>query len=397
MKPIRTEAEYKAALARVDALMGSPKGSPKADELGVLVILIEKYEEERFPFLDVPVAEVLKLVMEENGLTPKDMAVYLGSPSTVSKVLSGQKELTLLQIRTLHEQLRIPVEALIGTDEKLTGQVDWTAFPLVEMARRGLFGKEAVRETARSLTAKAQELVHSVFDSSGFDFSRLPALRQGLKPGPASDPYAVLAWLVEVAGRAKEKADLPEYCGLDSSDLRAMAKLSTTSDGMHEAIKYLEARGVPVVIVPHYKRSRLDGGVVMLREGRPAIGLTLRYDRIDAFWFNLLHEAAHIARGDVRIVLAEVVNQDHDNEKEQGANRLVEEATIPAHAFSQTFPNPKFATLEGVIDLAQRYGVHVAIAAGRVQYKSGDYRKFARLVGQGKVHKAFGLNKASDK
>jgi len=114
MKPIRDHADYEKALARIEELISAPEGSPEVDELEVLAILVEKYEEQHYPIPEAPVSEVLKLFMEENNLTPKDMAKYLGSASAVSKILNGSKDLTVNQIRILSNELKIPLTALVG-------------------------------------------------------------------------------------------------------------------------------------------------------------------------------------------------------------------------------------------------------------------------------------------
>jgi HTH-type transcriptional regulator/antitoxin HigA len=156
------------------------------------------------------------------------------------------------------------------------------------------------------------------------------------------------------------------------------------------AIGYLADRGIPVVIVPHYKKSKIDGGVVIIDGGRPAIGLSLRYDRKDYFWFTLMHEVAHIVCDHVKDYLADDLLDPEDLEKvEREANELVEAVTIPAETFNSIIPDPAVASLESIIRLAQECDVDVSIVAGRVQYKANEYRKFSRLVGRGRVRALF--------
>ena len=85
MKPIRDHADYEKALSRIEELISAPEGSPEVDELEMLAILIERYEEEHYPIPEAPMSEALKLFMEENDLTPKDMAKYLGPPSLIQR------------------------------------------------------------------------------------------------------------------------------------------------------------------------------------------------------------------------------------------------------------------------------------------------------------------------
>ena len=112
--PIRTEADHKAALARMDALMDAQAGSPEIDELSVLADLVESYEARHFPIeLPTPV-EAIRFRMEQAGLEPRDLEPYIGNLGRVEEVLSGKRPLTLAMIRALHKHLGIPAEVLIG-------------------------------------------------------------------------------------------------------------------------------------------------------------------------------------------------------------------------------------------------------------------------------------------
>ena len=112
IKPIHTAADHKAALARLDAIFDSAPGTPKGDEAEVLTLLIQNYEEKHFPLgLPSPV-DAIRFRMEQQGLKPKDLVPYLGSPSKVSEVLSGRRRLSLTMIRNLIG-LGIPAEVLL--------------------------------------------------------------------------------------------------------------------------------------------------------------------------------------------------------------------------------------------------------------------------------------------
>jgi HTH-type transcriptional regulator/antitoxin HigA len=122
IKPIRTDADYRAALKAVERVMDAASGSPAGDKLDVLVTLIEAYEAKRFPLdLPDPVA-TLKFVMEQRGLAAKDLVPQIGGLNRVYEVLNGARPLTLAMIRRLHADLGIPADALIGSeDSRATG------------------------------------------------------------------------------------------------------------------------------------------------------------------------------------------------------------------------------------------------------------------------------------
>ena len=113
IKPIRTKADYRAALKEVESLMDARTGTPQGERLDVLVTLVEAYEKKHFP-LDLPDAvEAIKFRMEQSGLGPKDLVPMIGQINRVYEVLSRKRPLTLKMIWRLHRELGIPAESLI--------------------------------------------------------------------------------------------------------------------------------------------------------------------------------------------------------------------------------------------------------------------------------------------
>src|SRR3989337_2168783 len=115
IKPIRSEADYQAALKEIENLMESQPGTPEGDRMEVLVTLVEAYEAKHFPIPepDDPV-EVLEYYMESRGLNRSDLIAYLGSKERVSEVLNHKRRLSLQMIQRLHTGLGIPADLLVG-------------------------------------------------------------------------------------------------------------------------------------------------------------------------------------------------------------------------------------------------------------------------------------------
>jgi HTH-type transcriptional regulator/antitoxin HigA len=114
--PIRSPRDHESALKRIEALMSAEKDTGEGDELDVLVTLVDAYENEHF-FIDAPdPIEAIKFRMEQLGLERKDLEPYLGSRARVSEILNRRRGLSLSMIRALHENLEIPLEALIGRE-----------------------------------------------------------------------------------------------------------------------------------------------------------------------------------------------------------------------------------------------------------------------------------------
>ena len=113
LRPIKNDRELNRALKRIDELWGEKPGTPKGDELDVLMLLVEKYEDEQFAIPASDPIEAIKFLMEQNSLTRKDLEPYIGTSGRVSEVLSRKRGLTLAMIKKLHEGLKIPYECLI--------------------------------------------------------------------------------------------------------------------------------------------------------------------------------------------------------------------------------------------------------------------------------------------
>jgi len=115
MKPriIKTDADYEAAMARIERIFDAMPGTEKGDELELLLLLVEKYEEKAFPIgLPDPVSAI-RFRMEQQNLKPNDLVPCLGSKSKVSEVLNGHRPLSLAMIRNLVAYLDIPAEVLL--------------------------------------------------------------------------------------------------------------------------------------------------------------------------------------------------------------------------------------------------------------------------------------------
>jgi HTH-type transcriptional regulator/antitoxin HigA len=113
VKPIRSEADYQAALAEIERLWGAKAGTPEGDRLDVVATLIDAYESEHEPMDPPDPIEAIKFRMEQQGLTRRDLETLLGSRARVTEVLNRKRDLSIGMIRRLHEQLGISAEVLI--------------------------------------------------------------------------------------------------------------------------------------------------------------------------------------------------------------------------------------------------------------------------------------------
>lgn len=113
IKPIKTKADYRAALKEIEALMAAKLDTLEGERLDVLVTLVEAYENKHYR-LELPdPVEAIKFRMEQKGLAPKDLVPMIGRINRVYEILSRKRPLTLAMIQRLHSELGIPAESLI--------------------------------------------------------------------------------------------------------------------------------------------------------------------------------------------------------------------------------------------------------------------------------------------
>ncbi|MBC3775073.1 transcriptional regulator [Pseudomonas sp. SWRI99] len=115
IKPIRSPEDLTAALLRMEQLWGAEIESPEGDELEILALLIEKYEEKNFPMPPSDPIEAIKFRMDQQGLTPRDLEPFIGTSGRVSEVLNRKRKLSLAMIKRLHDGLCIPYECLLAS------------------------------------------------------------------------------------------------------------------------------------------------------------------------------------------------------------------------------------------------------------------------------------------
>ena len=113
VKPIKTKKEYQQAMERLEVLFDAKKGTAEGDELEVLSILIEKYEDVHVDIGFPDPIEAIKFRMEQMGYNQADLANVVGLKSRASEILNKKRKLSLEMIRQLHEKLHIPTDVLI--------------------------------------------------------------------------------------------------------------------------------------------------------------------------------------------------------------------------------------------------------------------------------------------
>jgi HTH-type transcriptional regulator/antitoxin HigA len=398
---VKSEAQYREYMARIEGLVvvdPAPE-SPEGAELELLSLLVEDYERKTYHFDKPDPVEAVKFRMTEQGLRQSDLVPYFGSRSRVSEFLSRQRPLTVSMIRQLSVGLGISADVLIQespavvADDDKSDELDWSMFPWKEMIKRGWIQVDK----RRADSAKAAELVRAYVEKS-MGGARVGVLARRTVKGDAFAPeaiFALTAWQARVLQRAAEPSNCPQGSfqidRLSEAFFKELVALSPLDDGPLRAVAFLREAGIAVVVEEHLAKTKLDGAAMLSGAGVPVIGLTLRFDRLDNFWFTLLHECAHIWKhlsrpGDV--ILDRLVDAESTEAIEKEANRIARDLLI-SRAHWRSASVRQLPTKAGIVSFAQEQKIHPAIVAGRVQRETGNYATFKDLVGQGAVKPLF--------
>jgi len=398
IKPIRNENDYNASLEYLNQIFDAKEGSQEWDDKELLSILIESYEEDNFKIDKPDPVDAIKFRMEQENLTQKDLVPIIGSRSRVSEVLSGKRTLTLKMIRALNKHLGIPAEILLQEKKQADLSefegVDFEKFPLNEMKKYGVLNGF----DSNNIKDKAEKAIRFLIDRTGgtdclpeglFRKSHSPRINANV------DHYALNGWCLSVLSKVKDQKIDVHY---NSKKIKIrpfinnLVSLSVLNNGPLVAKEYLAKHGIILTILPHFKNTYLDGASFIINDGTPVVALTLRHDRIDNFWFTLLHEIAHIkmhlSTGGCIIDDMSLRNSKHDPDSEKEADLFAEKALLPAQ-FDLHLKN--IISKEDVIEYAYNNNIHPAIVAGRIQHYKNNYRLFSNLVGRGEVRRCFNL------
>ena len=397
-KPIRTEQDYTEAMQRIEEIFDSAPGTPEGYELELRTYLVEMYERERYPIPAPDPIAAIEFRMEQQGLMPRDLVPYIGSRSKVSEVLAGKRPISMSMARSLHQHLGISAEVLLQEQtaslEESIEDVAYERFPLAQMVKRGWV------EKLTPYKDYAEEMVKSLRERAGGPQVGMNALyrrNDQRRINAKTDRYALQAWCWQVLATANENPlSKPYHRGsVDLDFLKEVAKLSSVENGPRLAKDFLAEHGIALITERHLPKTHLDGATLRFADGRPVVGMTLRYDRIDNFWFTLLHELAHVGWHEGLVENEFLDDMSLRNPKgssddliETEADDWAEEALIPKSVWKRS-PTHVKPTPMRVVNLASELSIHPAVVAGRVRYEQGNYRLLSQFVGNGEVRGQF--------
>lgn len=205
----------------------------------------------------------------------------------------------------------------------------------------------------------------------------------------------ILYWLSRVKKLASMYAsinDVAVFEVISKEELKEVAKFSSDLSKLQELTSYLEARGIILITEPSIPSMKLDGSVFILPSGHAVVALSLRYKRVDYFWFTLMHELSHLClHGDS---LQSAIIEDFDSESssliELEADKLALNSFIPRNIWRNC--PPKYDPSEdAVISFSHDNGIHPAIVAGRLRKELNRYDILSNLINKTDMREFFDL------
>jgi len=395
LKVIKTDAEYEAALVRLDELLDAAPDTPEGDEFELWATLIATYEEETFPIdLPDPIAAI-RFRMEQAGLKQVDLVPYVGSASRVSEILKGKRSLSLSMIRKLHAGLGIPAEVLLqepGASMPADHpEIDWLRFPIAEMRKRGWFPR--FKGTLAETKEQAEELLAPLIFPGGVEAGSIPCfLRRSVRSDKEMDKEALTVWCAYVLAKARAKR-IPAYetGTVNKTFCRELAHLSYLPDGPLLAKEFLNKSGIHLITERHLQKTYLDGVTLRTETGNPVIALSLRFDRLDNFWFTLCHELAHVSLHlgkDQQEAFVDDLEAVGRSAQEKQADEFAADALVPAERWKRSGLSTNWSAT-AIVSFAKKLRIHPAIVAGRIRREQKNHQILWQLVGKGEVRRCF--------
>ena len=326
-----------------------------------------------------------------SGMTQTDLAKALGmKPQQVQRYeASAYSGASLARLVEISKVLGVHSDGLFGQDQTKGGvfswdradDIEWRRFPTKEMVRRGWFEVTPDQD--------AVQAVRTYFRRAGGTHFATALHRKKVRGDTSPNEYALLAWQARVLERARHATgseQWPEF-SLDDRWLPDLVDLTVEQDGVNHVSQLLADNGIVLVVEQHLPETYLDGAAMLDDMGRPVIGLTLRHDRLDNFWFVLFHELGHTylhLMDGLRYDFFDDDGAPADDRIEREADAFALDRLIPAEKWERCLS--RFAMTEEAVRLdATTLGVSPSIVAGRIRRERGNYQVFNNIIGQGHV------------
>jgi HTH-type transcriptional regulator/antitoxin HigA len=345
--------------------------------------------------------ELIDALLRERGWDQAVLGMFLGIDRTgVSRLVSNRKKIdaeTALELsyafglpaerflqQQQHYDLEIARMSAKPDDRRLDRALLYRQLPIAEMIQRGWIRAESSRDVSR-----VESELTRFFDVS--DTSQIPILPHAAKKSDAEGDVTSpqLAWIYRVKQVARQLVT-PAYSR--SKAIAAIEKLRVlllSAEDVKKVPRIMAEAGIRFVIVESLKSAKIDGVCASLGPGAPIIGMSLRLDRLDNFWFVLRHELEHVLRGhgqDAFVLDAELDGErggtGHSvTEQERLANEAAADFCVPTKSIDQFMARkaPIFAERD-VLGFARTLRIHPGLVAGQIHRRTERYELFRKYL-----------------
>lgn len=333
------------------------------------------------------------------GMSQKDLGAFLGLKEQQIQRYEAERyrSASLDRLIEVADALSVRISEraeLVGNSRLESVSPDaWQAFPIAEMYKRGWF--EDFSGTMAQARKSAGELVPAFLRGAHAQYAPMALHRKSVRSNGQVHEAAIAAWEARV--RSLADRDPPE-CAFDRGRigdawLEGLTKLSLNPDGPAAAVKYLRAVGITLVVERQLPGTLLDGAALCSLNRHAIVALTLRHDRLDNFWFTLMHEIGHlklhVGEGEF-IAIFDDTDAPASDQVERDADLFAQEVLLSSEKWKLGVSRYT-RTEKAVLTDAKRFGVGPAIIAGRIRREADDYTLLRTLVGTGEVRRQFGL------
>jgi HTH-type transcriptional regulator/antitoxin HigA len=332
----------------------------------------------RIPWKVSPPGRILRLELEARGWTQKDLAAIMGRPEqAISEIINAEKQIT--------PQTAIELSKAFGTSPEFW--INLEANYQLWLAARQEEPKPIERNARLYSLAPVSELKRLGWlpDTDGIDklerayldlmaipsLDRTPSLAVSLRKSGVKDADSrhQAIWIKRVEQLVRDQRVGRFALSSLKKAIPRLLQYSEKTDGAVDVPRFLMRLGIRFALVPHLSKTYLDGAVFRL-DGNPVVALTLRYDRLDCFWFTLMHELAHLVAGHQGAFLETIYDrQGPVRRDETAADKLARDWLVDPEKYGQFVDRTRpYFTGRKIREFAGSIGRHPAIVLGRLQF-----------------------------
>lgn len=334
-----------------------------------------------------PPGEFIREELDARGWSQADLAAILGRPPRlISELVAGKRAVTPETAKGLAQAFGTSAELWMNLESayrlsRVRGTNDdvgrrarlYDRVPVKDLVRRGW-----IRHSANVEVLERQVLEFLAVKT----IDEEPSIRAAAKRTAVAEPWtgAQVAWLMR-ARQLAESVKVPRPIGKNVDEVLVKLRPLLESDsGVREVCGVLRDAGIRFVVVEHLPQSKVDGACLWLGAREPVVALSFRHDRIDWFWFTLMHELGHVARGDGRAEGArldvELVGETSSSkaerpEEELAADRFAVDFLADPKAMDEFVVKLAGRCSNGdILEIATRLGIHPGIVIGELQHRT---------------------------